>query len=803
MICKFILCIENNEYEIVSDHIKNWDEIHYTIERKDYGGIIRTFTSQFNFTGLAYEKLKASYLQTGVYTNAKLRVYGLNNNWEYDLQYETTFDFTTINFDDYTLSLNSIDTSISSLLKAYNTTRYEFQVDELAETKKLIYSRLLFPEKSIYEIVGESLEKSSAQIIHYHTSDKNRLNCYIKNTELYDSGLIEPADEKNEENSYIIYARKDIELNIKYLIDTCSAYSTPGTSWIIGLYKVNTDSTENYIATLHTNSVDIAHEDLGLFTSLTELNNAYPEPSGGQFAYVGTDKNTAVIWFAEYNGQHFSWSTKNKQYEEHFSHITSGTITTTLLQGEKLFISIGPHSENMSFKLNSSNIEVSWNARNEKEEKVDVINPERLAVALLDKIFSNEVVSNVNFSTFDSRLQNTLILAGESIKAYDNAMIYTSFQDFCEWLETVFGYTYYLGDRKKSIFTDKAEVGHYQYTPIKVTGGIAPGDVSVESIYYSEYDNRFYAKCNGLYYMLWNGSEVYNNPITNNAQETTVFKFLDKKNCIYIEKGVVQNFYHSISNYNLEVQQVYFVHRSELFKDEVVKNIENAVDVKYNIEKKLIYNELTIGYDGDKSESSGELEEFNKCITYTTGIKINNNKLALLSKYRADSIGIELLIFERGKERNDSDKEDKIYFVHSKEEFNYYKINRLVSISNCLNDTVFNGEYSPLACINANMGYIGVLANNFSLQYVSSNGKSSVEVDGVKLNNDILIKDRLFTPGELSFTCDDTIPTDWHGLIKVVSGNCIYKGYLKSVDIHYSKPKNVEYKLIIKKIEET
>ncbi len=44
------------------------------------------------------------------------------------------------------------------------------------------------------------------------------------------------------------------------------------------------------------------------------------------------------------------------------------------------------------------------------------------------------------FSEFDARLNKTYLLAAESVRAIADAKIYTTFNDFCDWMETVFGY---------------------------------------------------------------------------------------------------------------------------------------------------------------------------------------------------------------------------------------------------------------------------------------------------------------------------------------------------------------------------
>lgn len=61
MLTKYKLKIGSNEYELQEDDLKNWDEIKCVYKRADYGGVVRSFTSKFEFVNKAYQLLMAEF----------------------------------------------------------------------------------------------------------------------------------------------------------------------------------------------------------------------------------------------------------------------------------------------------------------------------------------------------------------------------------------------------------------------------------------------------------------------------------------------------------------------------------------------------------------------------------------------------------------------------------------------------------------------------------------------------------------------------------------------------------------------
>ena len=56
MLCKYVLTVAGTMYELPKSCIRNWDEIKRTLKRDGFGGVIRTFTSKFEFVGSQFTK---------------------------------------------------------------------------------------------------------------------------------------------------------------------------------------------------------------------------------------------------------------------------------------------------------------------------------------------------------------------------------------------------------------------------------------------------------------------------------------------------------------------------------------------------------------------------------------------------------------------------------------------------------------------------------------------------------------------------------------------------------------------------
>ena len=251
--------------------------------------------------------------------------------------------------------------------------------------------------------------------------------------------------------------------------------------------------------------------------------------------------------------------------------------------------------------------------------------------------------------------------------------------------------------------------------------------------------------------------------------------------------------------YDINGKTVTFRPRKDYFGSEVVKKIEDFNGYTMSVNSSLVYSQVNVGYDKQDYDSVNGKDEFRFTNQYTTGITITENKLDLISPYRADAYGIEFLAQKIGEDTTDNSSDTDIFFVCVQSDGDKYILDRSDSISGVISPlTMFNVMYSPTSMIEANKGFLGGFVSE--LDYASSEGNTAVTINGKGENRDITIDGGLFSAGEVEIeTSDLDIPTDMTGIIEFEHQGETVQGYYKSTDFNYTKAESVKVVLILKK----
>lgn len=251
---------------------------------------------------------------------------------------------------------------------------------------------------------------------------------------------------------------------------------------------------------------------------------------------------------------------------------------------------------------------------------------------------------------------------------------------------------------------------------------------------------------------------------------------------------------------------VTFKHRDKLFSSTVVKDLGTEInDYELTVNDSLIYSSVKVGYDKQDYDSINGRDEFRFTNEFSTGLKLTDNTLSLISPYRADAYGIEFLVQKRGEDTTDNDSDNDVFFVDCVKDTStgILDLNRPYSesqLSGLLSpDTMFNLNYSPRFMLEANKKYIGACTN--MLKFASSDGNSDVSIDGVRETDDFSIPERLFTVSEVEVETSDIIsPDDLLGLVSLNNKGEIITGYIKQLKLNIAKDKSASYSLIVKDI---
>lgn len=752
---KYILHIGDENREITSESIQNWDEIKCAYSRKDFNGIVRSFSSQFEFVGEAYDMLFELYLSKGIKAEAILSVLTITDRWEWVEQFRAPLDFSTISWDGMVLSIAAVDNGLAALISANKSTKYEFLVgSDIVSDYSLEYDRLKMINSVVHELMSNVDEEyGDGSISLGYSQDYKRAMVYtVGDAETYENSPVSFADQTSEEGSYFIKIEKaseNIELNIEIDFDERKTLSAIIRNAGIYLVRFTENSPGNEtIANIFTYSENSAipttRTCLGCFASLDALKKAHPNPAQDVYAVIGPSYNysdveavyftpvtndpTKIEWIqgtkTALSGGHRGDSAivycRNHRYINSFD-LSGDPVGSMFALYYKTNITV----ENYLVPLLDaqiglkSKIRTSWISR-AKPITIDAIRPINVAQSLVNKMCDGQLDVKVHIDDADPRIDKTYIFAAESIRGISNAKFYSSFNELCDWMQTVFGYTYYLGELVKN------------------------------------------------------------------------------------------------SNSGLDRQDVYFVHRDSLFDDSNVHPIEFVREVSYSVDNSAIYSAIEVGYEKKDYNAECGRDEWNFTSVFSTGITVSDKTLTLKSKYRADCYGFEFLAQKRAKESKDDKADNDVFFVHcsvverearedeDSTDTSYVQmlvIDRSVPISGTLSNSVFNGEYAPHKCLLANESYIAKMSSVVELKFSSSDGNSDVIIDEVPANSDITLHSNSYTLGQVSFTTGDVdMPKDINALIRFNDKGITYSGYLLSVEYKYARNESAKYKLIVKDV---
>lgn len=815
MLTKFILTIDDNEYELKDDDLKNWDEIQCSYKRSDYDGVVRSFSSQFEFVNKAKDILMELYLKDRYLAKATIVVCTMNDRLKFEPRFEAPLDFSTIQWDRDTLTLNSIDNSLAALIKANKSTKYEFVIGEdIKRNDVMNFDRLPMIENVTYKFTGgRSYDDSADLLVPFNKEELP----YIGNVgeEIYINGVIDWKDDQTRDlASYVLRAVTDIDVSFDFEAEWRTDEGLGNTRVNIELRVRRNGS---YVSLSSANSGAVLmnpggglYDNLGSFSSPSTL----PNPSSQRIGAYATVNG--IVWQVRYVGTSaYIWVNTGQGPSEYFKESAKGSHILSLKAGDQVVIrSVRPsdYNGNISVRFIKSKFVFQWIARG-IPENIDVISPRNLGNTILRRICGDEFKADIFISTYDSRLANTYLMAAESIRGISNARIYSSFNEFCEWMQTVFGYVYYIGDPQPPRFPHRATFGDLEMTPWSFVENTYGGQVKPQNIIYFPVRGKFMyhnVEGDGTLYLYWQNWEDFNNPQTGFARTDTLFKIFGAEDERWYYFNAFEGGY---NNYPVEWngeddyvgdngKTLYFVHRSELFNpDAEIRIFNHCTEMNYTVDSASIYSSVTIGYEKKDYDSINGRDEFNFNNTYTTGCNVSDKTLSLLSKYRADSYGIEFAAQQRGCDTTDSSSDSDVFFVLCARRGDNLIPDRTNIIENSLTEYVFNGAFSPIACIMANAGIIGLQADSMTLRFASSTGNSDIAIDGIAMSSDLTIDTPIATTGRVEFKTDEV--TDVAGidkLIKVTANGITYRGFIEEVNLKYARTEAAIYKIIVKDI---
>lgn len=799
MLTKFYLTIDNETRELGFDELRNWEDISCSYKRSDYDGVLRTFTSQFEFVGGAKTLLEDLYLRDGIGASAVISIYTMTDRWEWEKRYECTLDFTTISWERDAISLNCVDNDIAAVVKAGKGTKYELLIGEdIQKDETFAFDRLEMVESATYEFTeGPSNEDVTDIIVPFTTAELPWVG-NVGSEIVVNGNVYFTDDQKHEADSFLLRAEKDVNVTLEYAI-----------SW-----KMHQDTTTrvNLALRVMRNGAEVQTTHL-CFIGNARMTNHGSFSSPASLPAIDGSQNPVDTWWAtvndkvwavRYTGYGYEWYSTGTNADTYFFREVKGSATVSLKAGDTLQLVDTDGVGNV--RVVTSQLAFSWRSKGDRV-LIDSFYPVNVAKAVVDRMAADTDPIGVTISRKDPRIINTVILAAESARGITGAKLYTSFSEFCDWMSAVFGYTYYIGKPRPNGFNALREAGSIlDYSGPYAQSGAFNREVISENILYVRSHRLFLYRdpLDGSLWRYWSGSDSYNTA-QGEVNKENAFKFLDENGKIYYfdEDGTLLPYEGSEDDFSTSERTINFVHRSELYSDAKLRKIGRNVDAVYSINSGAVYSTVTIGYDKKDYDNINGRDEFNFSNTYSTGCIVSDKTLTLTSKYRADSYGIEFDVQKRGADTTDSTTDQDVFFVLCRRSGNTMVPDRSVTVSGSLNDTgVFNAAFSPIACVRANEGFIGMQSQGMTLRFASSTGNSEIRIDGVGMSDNITLGVPYITSGVLEFVTDEVDDiADVDELVEIENNGVTYRGYLQEVDVTFTRTESAKYKLIIKEIE--
>lgn len=396
------ILINGISYE-ATDDLKNWDDFELAYKRSNYDGVIRSFSTKFEFVNRSYELLKEEFAKNYLSSKAGIAFYKRNNSWNWDKIFHCTLDFGTYSEDGMVVSINAVDDNLAAIIKAKRNILYEYPVADLY-TRSLNYDGLKFQYEAKYVLGGSTYESDGVQYVNitkvFGGTYAYTIPIYkLSNSELpsLDSPIIfsdaQFTENSLEEGVPFAEALADVHIDFNFTTD-----------YYVHIYE-------------------------GIVKNIKL--RIFKKDSGGAIEDV--------------------WS----HYSDGFYKYINEIIPIDLIKGQKTYfmmeLTFGVPISEGSFTKNvvdvvfpNFSLGISFMSRI-NTVNIDVISPITVLGKLLDSMTDSTETYSGLIDDYDprmsmDRLSTSYIMAAESARGLPNAKLYTSYKKFCDWMEAEFGY---------------------------------------------------------------------------------------------------------------------------------------------------------------------------------------------------------------------------------------------------------------------------------------------------------------------------------------------------------------------------
>lgn len=764
-----------------TNDLKNWDDVTISLNRSDYTGVVRAISTKFEFVGETKSKIDAYYEEYYLGTQIRINVYQINERWGYDLIFQGDLDFSTLEKSEYVLSINAKDNTLSSVIKANKSTKFDIPTTDVRADKKLKYDRINILNR-----------------VQWTTDDAN--------------------EETNEAYKFSIKLNMPTELqlysNVSYYIPIPLAYLNENTFRCAFEYK---DQSAELI------KADINDGTIGIVTA---LNNNPFRINTNFVCKLSKCVGKASIVIGKLAG--FTIASQQLEIGEETIIDLNAPITNAKGLTFGIFLKIEltnyrPNGEPIVLEYYSRKSKEGYYQRGSiayaecfgkgKETEFNCIDITKLANTLVRNIYPNASVE------IDTLPTQCVLVSGEDMRELNNAKVSTSFSEFSTFMETCFGFTYTINDniirfgKREDLFSRAVvkEVTSYSELNFSQDTSLMYSRVKVG------YNKQDYNNTNGK--NEFNQSIEYSTDVnlTDNTLElispyradSLGFEFKTQE----IENQVKD------SKFSLEDED-----KNEVDKDIFVievddKNSYYKVHREYTtfIPNAVFSNGVDIGIKS--LYINKEIDEIKELTDFTN---------YYLTAYLKDAVESGYTIFRFAPVNNGNINLDEAIILNIPTQtgvVTYIRDEAIITIDwdviesnlgefnvttgdgllkypvsySCYKRNPFNYGLNPQQCALRNQFMFLPCTQN--LIFASTDGNSNIEfykTNLVRLDNDLSFGGRDMTVNKITFTTDETtLPTDKSGKVMLVTNGKTYEGWIISAIQNIGKNEPSEYELIL------
>lgn len=802
----------------VTDCVKNWSDIKASYSRKDLGGVVRQISSEIEFIGVARDMIVQEIETNYLHAEACFAIYTIDDNWNYNQRWSCPLDFSSFEDDGNVCKLGSIDNSAAALIKSKKSTKFEYEDYNtgnvaIGAQENVFHLRLFCDNKD--DINHKSVSTGG---IFRNTKDVFWFpNFFMR---FYDP---ETGEDVPQPSTVI-----DVEHG-QDLGDNGEEYD--GRPSEVGVLKALRDcwiDIDPGDTVIKFKNVDVAEESIDTQVYVHFCGQEkYFYPSDGEDYEYRPAKTRIRLKAGEYMQVFIEFSI----YKNRRQHITCDVEIASQRNHPDAYT---------YFTLNTSKQgeeTPTYDAKSASTEEVanKICNSIGGTATLLPEPLTPWSVQRIRASISDDNglATSTRIVPASSIRQLSVDKVYTSFNDFVNFMSACFGYDYTIERRLDHYYyieniVDKGDGSKHQCIAFD---GVELADVSLlHENYIDFWGTRQYLVRNGLggplklKYIF--DEETVNTPVLYRGGQKWTLQYSgvylhDLTNDIFYRTGVDENGNWGLQGieadydwsedegYVARYDLVEFKHRTRLFNDDAVRVLKNVNSFSIKYASDVAYSTLKIGAEKKDYEDMGTWlkKEFNGLYQYTTGAKTSDKELALVTPYRIDGNGVQYKIYQHNTEskQGDDKTEDKDLFAivcNPRDDADGYapSIEGIVqsSTGTALPAGMINERLHPRFMVEANKELIGISTD--LLTYASCDGNSQVTVDGVLATDNIDIDARMAKAFRVEIeTSDIEEPENFNGLIQFEWQGKTYKGYILDADFMFAE-EAVKYTLLVKEI---